>query len=173
MALRNFSFISVNVDGTTFKMHRLVQLATRKWLEAHGQLEKWKQQFVRKLCEEFPTGEYENWAVCQALFPHAKSAAAQQPEEQDPLRDWASILYKAAWYAWRMGNGVEAEEMSVQAMKARKKILGREDEDTLWSMAMVGLAYQLRGRWEAAEELFVQVMEMSKKKLGADHPHTH
>src|SRR5436305_1796660 len=76
VVLRNFSFVSVNADGTTFEMHRLVQLATRKWLEAHGQLEKWKQQFVRRLFEKFPTGEYENWAVCQALFPHAKSAAA-------------------------------------------------------------------------------------------------
>src|SRR5579871_1654876 len=131
VALRNFSFISVNTDGTTFEMHRLVQLATRKWLEAHGQLERWKQQFIRKLCEEFPTGEYENWAVCQAIFPHAKSAALQQPKEQDMLRDWATILYKAAWYAWEMGNGVEVEEMSVQVMKARKKIFGREDKDTL------------------------------------------
>lgn len=60
MALRNFSFISANVDGTTFEMHRLVQLATRKWLEAQGLLEKWKQQFIRMLCKEFPTGEYEN-----------------------------------------------------------------------------------------------------------------
>jgi hypothetical protein len=40
MALRNFSFISINADRTTFEMHRLVQLATRKWLEAHGQLER-------------------------------------------------------------------------------------------------------------------------------------
>jgi hypothetical protein len=37
VALRNFSFISMNADGTTFEMHGLVQLATRKWLEAHGQ----------------------------------------------------------------------------------------------------------------------------------------
>ena len=84
------------------------------------------------------------------------------------MRDWASILYKAAWYAWRMGNGVEAEEMSVQAMKVRRKILGQEDEDTLFSMAMVGLAYKLRGRWDRAETLEVQVMETRKKKLGAD-----
>jgi hypothetical protein len=68
MALRNFSFISINADRTTFEMHRLVQLATRKWLEAHGQLERWKQQFVRNLYVEFPTGEYENWPKCQELF---------------------------------------------------------------------------------------------------------
>jgi tetratricopeptide (TPR) repeat protein len=170
VALRNFSFISVNADGTTFEMHGLVQLATRKWLEAHGQLERWKQQFIRKLREEFPTGEYENWAVCQVLFPHAKLAAVQRPEGQDSLRDWASILHNAAWYAWRMGNGVEAEKMSVLAMRVRQTILGQEHEDTLQSMIIVGYAYTLRGRWEAAEELEVQVMETRKKKLGADHP---
>jgi hypothetical protein len=41
------------------------------------------------------------------------------------------ILYKAAWYAWKMGNGVEAEMMSVQATGARKMILGQDHEDTL------------------------------------------
>ena len=172
VALRNFSFISINTDGTTFEMHSLVQLATRKWLEADGQLERWKHQFIRNLCAEFPTGEYENWAVCQALFPHAKSAAAQKPDERDALVDWASILYRAAWYAWKVGNGVEAETMSIEAMRVRKRVLGIEHEDTLWSMVMVGYAYNLRGRWDAAEELFVQVMETRKKKLGADHPST-
>jgi hypothetical protein len=153
-------------------MHRLVQLATRKWLEAHKQQERWKQQFIRNLHAELPTGNYENWVKCQALFPHAQSAVAQQPEERDSLRDWASILYKAAWYAVGMGKGAEAEEMSARAMKVRKKILGREHNDTLQSIAMVGLAYKLRGKWDAAEELEVQVMETSKKKLGADHPDT-
>ena len=48
--LRNYSFISVNANGTTFEMHGLVQMATRKWLEAHGQVERWKHQFIRNLC---------------------------------------------------------------------------------------------------------------------------
>ena len=39
-------------------------------------------------------------------------------------------------------------------------------------MAIVGLAYKLRGQWDAAKELEVQVMETRKKKLGADHPYT-
>ncbi|KAH7418642.1 P-loop containing nucleoside triphosphate hydrolase protein [Cadophora sp. MPI-SDFR-AT-0126] len=160
--LRNYSFISVNA----------MQLATRKWLEAHGQTERWKQQFIRNLCVVLPTGEYENWEKCQALFPHAQSAAAQRPKEPDSLPEWASVLYKAAWYAWRMGKGVETESMAVQAMKARKKIFGQEHNDTLSSMAMVGLAYKLRGKWADAEELEVQVMETRKTKLGADHPST-
>ena len=167
--LRNYSFVSVNADGITFEMHRLVQLATRKWLEAHGQQKKWEQQFIRNLDAELPTGEYENWVRCQTLSPHVQIAAAQKPKEQASLIDWASILFKAAWYALRMEKGIEAEKMSIEAMKVRQRILNREHNDTLESMAMVGLAYKIRGRWDAAEELEVQVMEIRKEKLGEDH----
>lgn len=58
--LRDFSFISTTSDPTVFEMHRLVQLATRKWLEANEQLEKWKEQYIKILYEELPNGEYEN-----------------------------------------------------------------------------------------------------------------
>ncbi|PQE27730.1 hypothetical protein CJF31_00009955 [Rutstroemia sp. NJR-2017a BVV2] len=171
LALRDYSFISIAADRT-FEMHRLVQLATRKWLQAHKQQERWKKQFIKNLDAELPMWDYENWVKCQTLFPHAQSALAQQPEEQDVLRDWASILYKAAWYAREMGKGTEAEEMSIRAMNVRKKILGQEHNSTLASITMVGLVYSLRGQWDAAEQLAVQVMETSKKKLGADDPNT-
>jgi tetratricopeptide (TPR) repeat protein len=169
LVLQNYSFISINTDGTTFEMHRLVQLATRTWLAATGQLEKWKQQYIKNLDTEFPTGKFENWAKCQELFPHAKSAAEQRPEEQESLIEWASVLYKAAWYAWRKGDGAEGEKISVKAMKTRRRLLGQEDEQTLSSIAMVGLIYSLEGRWKEAEELFVQVVETRKRVLGAEH----
>ena len=53
-----------------------------------------------------------------------------------------------------MGKGVEAEEMSVQAKKVRKRLLGREHIDTLRSISMVGLAYKLRDKYDAAEPLY-------------------
>lgn len=60
LALRNFCFASVDTSGTSFEMHALVQLATRKWLENNSKLERWKQQFISNLCAAFPTGDYEN-----------------------------------------------------------------------------------------------------------------
>ncbi|KAF2742021.1 hypothetical protein M011DRAFT_522455 [Sporormia fimetaria CBS 119925] len=170
--LRDYSFISVTTKRSGFQMHTLVQLATRKWLEVHGQREKWKHRFIENLCLALPTGEYENWTACQALFPHAKSAAAQKPKGREWLGMWATILYRAGWYAEQIGNGAEAEEMSLAALKTRKKLLGQEHKDTLWSMSLVGRVYSLRGWWKEAESLFVQVMERSKSKLGADHPDT-
>ena len=82
------------------------------------------------------------------------------------------MLYRAAWFAETIGNIADAEMLARKAMKARKKVLGQEHEDTLRSVAMVGLAYKLEGRWDDAEKLEVEVMETSKTKLGADHPST-
>ncbi|OAL56144.1 putative kinesin [Pyrenochaeta sp. DS3sAY3a] len=172
VALRNFCFVTVDTSGTSLEMHALVQLATRKWLEANSKLEQWKQQFVSSLHAAFPTGEYGNWAACQALYAHAKAAVGQQPEDELSIVEWATVLYRAAWFAERTGNIGDAEMLATKAMKARKKVLGQEHEDTVRSVAMVGLAYKLGGRWDEAEKLGVQVMETFKTKLGADHPDT-
>ncbi|KAF7570536.1 hypothetical protein PtrM4_105380 [Pyrenophora tritici-repentis] len=82
LALRDYSFITVTRDADTFEMHSLVQLATRTWLENEGQLDKWREQFISNLCAELPTGEHENWKKCEALFPHAQAALAQQPKSR-------------------------------------------------------------------------------------------
>lgn len=54
-------------------------------------------------------------------------------------------------------------------MKATRKILDREDEDRLQSIAIVGLAYQLRGRQKVGEKLEVQVLKTRTKKLGTNY----
>jgi hypothetical protein len=172
LALRNFCFISIDTTGTSFEMHALVQLATRRWIESNGKLERWRQQFISNLCAKFPTGEHKNWAVCQALFAHTKSAVGQQPEGKFSLAQWATLLYRAAWYSWRIGNIADTEELAVKSMKARRRVLGQEHKDILWSMQMIEYAYRASGRFDAAEELGVQVLETRKKKLGADHPDT-
>ncbi|KAF2023084.1 hypothetical protein EK21DRAFT_105485 [Setomelanomma holmii] len=172
MALRDLYFITVAEDSETFEMHSLIQLATRKWLAANGKLETWKQQFISNLFAAFPTGEYENWPACQALFAHAKAAALQQPEAESSLVEWATLLYHAAWYAWKKGNAAEAEELAVKSMKARQNTLGREHKDTLSSMGMVGLAYEIGGQWHKAANIQRKKMEASRRVLGVDHPNT-
>ncbi|KAF2818232.1 hypothetical protein CC86DRAFT_309623, partial [Ophiobolus disseminans] len=171
-ALRDLCLISIGAECAILEMHSLVQLATRRWLIANSKLERWKQQFVSNLRDAFPTGEYENWIACQALFAHVKAAVEQQPEDKPSLAEWATLLYRAAWFAVTAGNITDAEMLATKAMKARKKILGHEHKDTIQSIAMVADAYSLGGRWNKAEILRRQVMESCKKKLGADHPDT-
>ncbi len=144
--LRDYSFISVAGDRTVFTMHRLVQLFARRWLKAHDQIEQWKEKFISNLCQEFPTGEYENWERCRSLYPHVKSAMSQLPESQESLRQWAALLYRGAWYAALSGIIADAREMASKSRKQRVILLGDEDEEYLESTAMLATAYRLDGQ---------------------------
>lgn len=172
ITLRDYMLISFNGNETTFEMHRLVQLATQKWLESHGQLEYWKEVFIRNLSSQFPTGEYENWEKCQRLFPHAQSAVTQQPNTETSLQNWASLMHNAAWYAMRKENVYDAQKMAKEAKKARNKLFGPENEYTLSSIEILGLAYGIGGQWKKAEEQGMQVMKTRKQVLGPKHPGT-
>jgi tetratricopeptide (TPR) repeat protein len=170
--LRNYSFISVNIDKTTFGMHRLVQLATRKWLEAHEHLERWKRQYIQNLCAEFPPGNYENWTKYAALFPHVQLVLAQRPEGDDSLKAWALLLHNPAYYANSRGSYSDAERMLLKSIQVRKNVLGQEHQGTLNSLGNLGLIYWHQGRLKEADELHVQVIETKKRVLGQEHPNT-
>ena len=73
---------------------------------------------------------------------------------------------------WNQGRWKEAEELFVQVMETRKRVLREEHPDTLTSMANLASTYRNQGRWKEAEELFVQVMETRKRVLGEEHPDT-
>ncbi|KAJ5700894.1 hypothetical protein N7493_011940 [Penicillium malachiteum] len=193
--LKDYSFITSGKDSTSmvFTMHRLVQLTALLWLKTYGQEEEWKNCFIKNLHREFPTGAYENWERCRALFPHVRSVLAHRPKSQDSLYNWAALLYKGAWYATESGSISVAEEMAAMSRKQRIKIYGAEDKEALDSTALLAEVYELeadgkrqsssiianlaptlweQGRWEEAEQLELQAMEMSKIKLGADYPDT-
>ncbi|CAG8083911.1 unnamed protein product [Penicillium salamii] len=171
-ALRDFSFISVSEDNTFFTMHRLVQLTMHAWLKSRGQIDEWREMFISNLCREFPMGEYENWGMCQALFPHVKCAISQQPASPNALQQWATLLYRAAYYASQRGNIADTREMAARSREQRMILLGEEHEEVLNSTVMLAKAHWLDDRWEEAEQLLVQVLKTHKTKLGEEHPST-
>ncbi|KAK3613261.1 hypothetical protein LTR22_028225, partial [Elasticomyces elasticus] len=172
ITLRSFSFISNATNARTWEMHRLVQDATQVWLENHRRRIEVLERFVHRLYRSFPTGEFENWSVCQLLFPHAKSAAAHQPASKRALTEWALVMYNCAWYTNEQGNSVDALAMATSSMTIRSEQLGEESEPTLWSRGMLAWAYRNQGRWKEAEELEVEVMETRVRVLGGEHPDT-
>lgn len=103
LMLRGYSLISLTTDSTDFKMHRLVQLATQKWLEMDGHLDHWRSQFITNLHRGFPAGSFENWTICQPLFPHAMIALDVKLADQGASLRQASLLFKGGWYASEQG----------------------------------------------------------------------
>ncbi|KAK3935040.1 hypothetical protein QBC46DRAFT_424282 [Diplogelasinospora grovesii] len=74
MGVLTYCLITADEGGDEFEMHGLVQLSTRRWLEASGQQETFRQQCIEQLAASFPTGRYENWATCRSLFAHVQVA---------------------------------------------------------------------------------------------------
>ncbi|KIM93182.1 hypothetical protein OIDMADRAFT_138250 [Oidiodendron maius Zn] len=70
------------------------------------------------------------------------------------------------------GRWKEAEDLEVQVMEIRKKVLGAEHPDTLRIMNDLVLTLGNQGRWKEAEDLHVQVIETTKRVLGTEHPDT-
>ena len=170
--LTSYSLIKMSADGKEFEMHQLVQFSTKKWLELYNELEGWKEKYVRLMDDSYPVGRHENWTICRALFPHAQAAVGCRPTDTKAVKAWASVLFKAAWYASEMGKYDIAKEMGIGALQAREATLGLEHLDTLNSISSLGLVLKSQGKYEEAEAMHRRSLKGYEKVLGPEHPHT-
>jgi tetratricopeptide (TPR) repeat protein len=170
--LTSYSLVGTDVNGHQFEMHRLVQYSTRKWLDLHGELEGWKETYIKLINNNYPVGQYENRTLCQTLFPHAQATVAYRPAGGSTLESWASVLFKAAWCADDMGNYYIAQELLRGALEAREVTLGVEHPDTLSSVSKLGMALRNGGKYEEAELMVRRALRGREKVLGLEDPLT-
>ncbi|KAF2470888.1 TPR-like protein [Lindgomyces ingoldianus] len=170
--LTSYSLVGMSANGSEFEMHRLVQFSTKKWLELYNELEDWKRTYVMLMNDNYPVGRHENWTVCQALFPHALAAVEYEPKGAKAQEAWASVLFKAAWYAGEMGQYDIAQRMGSAAFRARESLLGAEHPDTLSSLNNLGLVLDWQGRYGEACAIHQRGLEAKGRVLGAEHPDT-
>lgn len=171
--LRGYSFVSTGVDRCSFNMHRLVQLATRRWLSQHKKDRHWRAIFLDKLFAVWPT--LESAQNPQALFPHAKAAQRQCPhpgEGDEVVWKWASIIQKAARYALERGYLSDAKAMCESSATAFESLSHPAEADSAHSNELLASTYRDQGRFQEAETLGTQVWESYEKLLGEWHPLT-
>ncbi|PVH68041.1 hypothetical protein DL98DRAFT_634240 [Cadophora sp. DSE1049] len=170
--LTSYSLVTMNVEGNEFEMHRLVQFSTKKWLEHHDELESWKENYINIMGKAFPIGRHENWTICGKLFPHAEMVLLYWPTNEVYLAQWASILFKAAWYSSGKGSYNTAEEMSRRALEGCEKALGKEHPYTLASVYCLAYLLHQREQYQEALLLYQRAYAGYQKALGQDHPTT-
>ncbi|KAI5205800.1 hypothetical protein E4T39_02783 [Aureobasidium subglaciale] len=121
IALRRYSFISDTSTGTVFRMHRLVQLATRLWLRSHNGETYWLEQSLLGLDWAFPSDTTGYWADCTALLPHARLALDLKPQTPAASLTLASISIKAGCHLWLYGSATEAGLFVTNSVAVRNK----------------------------------------------------
>ncbi|KAH8724736.1 kinesin light chain [Phaeosphaeriaceae sp. PMI808] len=152
-------------------LHRLVHRALRERLQVQGLLGQSAQHAITQLLRVFPDNDHGNRSKWRRLLPHVQYALSHSLADNDD-EEKIDLTWKYAETLYSDGRYKEAEELFVQVMQMRKRVLGDKHPYTLASMSNLALTHKDQGRWKEAEELEVQVMQMMKGVLGDEHPDT-
>ena len=170
--LDEFSLISVEKGGTRFEMHRLVQLAMRKWLEQYQEIERWQGKVVEVVANSFPNGNYSNWEICETLWPHAQEVLSSRFIAEAYNLTQAALLYHMAWYSWLQGRYVLARAQIRESLSIRERILKGNDIRIFDSVGLLGLVLQYQGKYDEAETMNRRALVGRETALGLEHPDT-
>jgi tetratricopeptide (TPR) repeat protein len=153
-----------------FDVHRLVYVATRNWLETHGQWLTWTNKAMMRLIEIVPFGGHEKREEWIAYLPHAMHVAALPELRMKEGR--VSLLDQIGRCQYSVGQYTAAGLSHRQAFEIRKSILGKEHPDTLSSMHELAVVLGDQGKYKEAEKIYRETLILKKKILGGEHPNT-
>lgn len=173
-ALQAFSLITTGRGkDAACKMHRLVALSTQKWLELRGMLRHWQTTALKVLSENFPGRQsYENWALLEALTPHAQLVFSFTFHTAMDLLQCATLLDFAALYDLGKGRYDEAHDKCIKSLQIRENILPADDPLTLESVQTFGETLLHLGKLDSARGMLQRAIAGREKALGAEHPDT-
>jgi tetratricopeptide (TPR) repeat protein len=169
--LEKYALVTRRPADSALDVHRLVHQALRGRLQVHGRLQHWTQHTITQLLRVFPDNDHSDRSKWRRLLPHAQYALSHSPTDDDN-EERLDLARKCATALYNDGRYREAEELEVQVMQTRMRVLSDEHPSTLSSMGNLALMYKNQGRGKEAEELQVQVMQTRKSVLGDEHPDT-
>ena len=170
--LLSFSLIKRAHSFEFFSVHPLVHSWSRGKISEHEQQRIWEMASIILSCaipQEFKSQDY---ALRRLIFPHIKANGLYGHQMGYINQYYDDKFINFALVMEENGDWKNAEQLQVEAMSMRKKVLGTEHLYTLSSMADVARTYVSQGRWNEAEQLQVEVMDKMKKALGAEHQET-
>ncbi len=180
-ALEGYLFVTNRPHESAFDLHRLVHLATYKWLQWQNRTKQQVQAAIRQLEIVFPDYGSEERSRWRRLLPHAMHLLSIEftKEEEDDDTDTGDedgtrclLLSKCTFAFDSDGRYNERALYSQRAVEEAIKVFGAEHSTTLSTMHNLASAYQSQERSAEAEELYIQVVETRKRILGPDHVHT-
>ncbi|CAH0036183.1 unnamed protein product [Clonostachys rhizophaga] len=171
--LKAFSFVTEKTEGG-FNMHRLIQIATRKWLVSRDIINRFRSKALRTVAKIYPSGDFEKTRnICIRYLSHANMVLeGSQPMLYDEVERRMQILNSIIGFYGFERLWDDAEKASTCAVNLSQEIHGADHPTTLKSMSILVEIYNGQERWQEAESLGIQVAEGQKKKLGVDHLET-
>ncbi|XP_014551505.1 hypothetical protein COCVIDRAFT_112750 [Bipolaris victoriae FI3] len=173
MILDRYALITRRPAESAFDVHRLVHQALRKQLQMQGRLHEYTQRTVTQLLQVFPNNDHSNRSKWRRLLPHAQYALSHSEKNNNEER--TNLAEDCARALQSDGQYKRAEELYMQVMESRRRVLGSEHPDTLTSVDNLGSVLESQGnqgKYEEAEAMHRRALEGYEKVLGREHPDT-
>lgn len=164
--LQGFDLINAESSKEYFRMHRLVQLATRFWL--FGKKADYEALALKLVVANFCQDDCEDHIKQTLLIPHAKVVATYTFPDKDNTLVLAKLQHSIASYDLQSGHYDAAAESSQGAYDKRLALCGRTHLDTLHSLGLLGVIKRYQGLYEEARLLLSKVVEDKTALLGAE-----
>ena len=165
--LLDFSLISQVRSRKAFGMHRLVQIATRTWLEKHNEKGLWQGTAVTMLAHVFPGGELETREMCASLLPHTNVVAEYEYTSSEYELQLANLLSSRGLYLYQEGRDCLAKQDTQRVLDLRLKLFGREHRLVSHAMCRMAMVLSIMGEDLPAESMYREALDVTRK-LGID-----
>lgn len=167
--LTSYAFIVERDDFEAYDIHRLVRLATLKWIG--NERAPFVQSAIGQLAQEYPSPEHKNRDQWIRLVPHAEAALSASLQWSD--RRTTAVVFSKVGKSYRLlGNFAAAVQMHRQALQLRTEELGPTHPDTMSSMNDLASVLVNSGEYDEAGEMHQKVLELRTQELGLGHPDT-
>lgn len=175
--LKEFSFLSLRAteySNWSYDMHQLVQEAMRYSLKKRRSPEEqshFPRAALRIVIGLFPRSESGTWGKCEKYLSHALRVCEWEELTGEEVLV-SNFLTRISDYLYDRGRWSEKERVDKRAYELRKRALGDEHPDTIYSRAELAVTYYALGRYEEDMEVSVEVLGLRQKILGYKHPDT-
>ena len=170
--LQAYSLIRTEKDGSSFEVHRLIQLSTQRWLSLQQMQTAWQERALKLMVEKFPTGQYGTWKECESLLLHAKCVAKYDYTHDALLVQRALLLENIAAYDLSQGRPTAAYLQLKDVLEIRERHLGKTHSSTLVAMNNLALMLARQGKYTEAETINRQALKLMEEVVGKTHIYT-
>jgi tetratricopeptide (TPR) repeat protein len=175
--LQAFSLISGDRGKSpSFRMHRLVQFATQRWLDIRGKLSEWQAKAVAAVAKFYPvdTG-LDTWPICEVLAPHAQLVLSYKCDacsSQEARRQRGILLSKKCVYEYDMGRFQNAYIEGKEGFDILTELCAEDDPDVLRCYNNMGVWLSSQGQLNESKAFLEKAVAGNEKVLGIDHSET-
>jgi tetratricopeptide (TPR) repeat protein len=166
--LTRYSLILRNIPNRTYSLHRLVQAVIRDVMDVETQ-RNYAERTVRGVNQAFPEVEFEHWAECERLRPHALACAQLIKTYEMAFVEAARLLNQAGFYLYEDADYLEAEPLYKRALAIWENELGTEHPNVAACLNNLGLLHKAQGRYKEAEIEYQRSLKIRGNVLGPEH----